>query len=411
MHCLRDNIIVPWCVAVGATHPLWAGAADAHDEAWCARWPYCGAPYFLPVLRLVPRALRVPIPRAAARAGDRPDALRVRISRLRLDARRFRLLLDITGQCCYLFRTHPAGGRARRRQARRAARAHLPAQAGRAALPTAAGHHGSVLLPVPYPSRGRPRAPATGPTRCACASPGAGWARGASDCCWTSRVSAATCSVPIPRAAARAGDRPDALRVRISRRRLDARRFRLLLDITGQCCYLFRTHPAGGRARRRQARRAARAHLPAQAGRAALPTAAGHHGSVLLPVPDMLKPPPHLVLLLGPSHVVVVVSPLRGGRIEGAIPAHPWGDRETYFYTMFAGRRANSTRSLDLILHLPDEETSVDEKQWEVTEIASVMVAGHWMGDRRSASHEEFLKPLVNAAVTGHDVHVRLYTV
>ncbi|KAL4718021.1 hypothetical protein ACJJTC_002972 [Scirpophaga incertulas] len=116
------------------------------------------------------------------------------------------------------------------------------------------------------------------------------------------------------------------------------------------------------------------------------------------------------VLLLGPSHVVVVVSPLRGGRIEGAIPAHPWGDRETYFYTMFAGRRANSTRSLDLILHLPDEETSVDEKQWEVTEIASVMVAGHWMGDRRSASHEEFLKPLVNAAVTGHDVHVRLYT-
>ncbi|KPJ00914.1 hypothetical protein RR46_01393 [Papilio xuthus] len=67
-----------------------ARASGATDEAECARWVYCGAPYYLPVRRLIARGHSLPArepPRTRLQAAARRQRLNATISALHLDIR------------------------------------------------------------------------------------------------------------------------------------------------------------------------------------------------------------------------------------------------------------------------------------------------------------------------------------
>ncbi|KAM3959411.1 LOW QUALITY PROTEIN: uncharacterized protein ACR2FA_006478 [Aphomia sociella] len=70
-----------------------ARAARPTDAAECARWPYCGAPYYLPVLALVPRGHALPAPRPRAPRAPGHPAPAPLAARVELEAATLRVRL------------------------------------------------------------------------------------------------------------------------------------------------------------------------------------------------------------------------------------------------------------------------------------------------------------------------------
>lgn len=66
--------------------------------AECARWPYCGAPYFLPVRALVPRAHRLPAPPLAPPGAPPAVRLEFDLAAVALNASAHEIHLNLTGE-------------------------------------------------------------------------------------------------------------------------------------------------------------------------------------------------------------------------------------------------------------------------------------------------------------------------
>ncbi|CAG9796009.1 unnamed protein product [Diatraea saccharalis] len=113
----------------------------------------------------------------------------------------------------------------------------------------------------------------------------------------------------------------------------------------------------------------------------------------------------------GPPHVVVIVSPGAGGVVEGmegveggAVEGARWGERRTYFVSLYAARaHTQPRRTLHMTITLPVSDDP---------ELCQISVSGHGMGGPLSVEQEALKQSLPDTvAHSGWPVHHHLYTI
>ncbi|CAG5020129.1 unnamed protein product [Parnassius apollo] len=390
-------------------------AAQVTSAEDCARWVYCGAPYYLPVRSLVARGHQLPAASAPlTRLHARLQLQRLQRSRTNGTLTALHLHLHGEWRC-----PHPGGAEPPAARSQRAP--HASARAPAAAAPPALAHQRHFDRATPAATRGAARIPV---------------ARG-------HQLPAA--SAPLTRLHARLQLQ------RLQRSRTNGTLTALHLQLHGEwrCPHPGDAEPPAARSQRAPH---ASARTPAAAAPAALahqrhfdratpaPTRYTVSGAARIPVtrghqlPAASAPLTRLHARLqlqrlqrsrtngtltalhlhlhgdGARYVVCVVSPVAGARVSwSSAVARPlagprWGDRHTYF---FALHHARPQPSWHLELHIQHNLEREPEK------LVDVSVAGHSLfgEDKLEDAHRRLLDALPAwTAPTGWGVDLHLYS-